>query len=331
MAADEKKGTQPKQITEKERMRYIGFDVFPGTPKDLFKSEAEKGKYVDAVIEKRNSGEIIREECTLTEDRVSLFDTLVLAGASIIMIVALFLPWFSAYNEIVEEPTVANVVPQSTGMVDSMALAAGGDSLAMTAEGVVDSAAMMAANAAEGTPAEPIAKETERVSETGGTSSISEDGEEVLHSYVAKKKINRESFKVTGLGIFISIGSLGSYVFSSGFILMLTGVLVLLTVLSCLLIPLYNFYGLFALKGDADTRALALKKILRFNWIPLVLFVASFILSFLGSNYGFSNPQEVFTSIGTSYDVGVFFGSLSTGIIVMLSASILVAVKGVEI
>lgn len=330
MAADEKKGAQPKQITEKERMRYIGFDVFPGTPKDLFKSDAEKGKYVDAVIEKRNSGEVIREECTLLEERVSLLDRAVLTAASLVMIVALFLPWFSAYNETVEEST-ANVVPQETPIVDSAALAAGGDSLMMMTEGTADSAAMMATEVAEGTPAEAIAEETPRVSETGGTSTITEDGEEVLHSYVAKKKIHKEYSKVSGFGIFLSIGSLGSYVFSSGFILMLTGVLVLLTVLSCLLVPIYNFYGLFALKGDPDQRALTLKKILRFNWLPLVLFVVTFLLSFLGASYGFSNPQEVFTSIGTEYGIGVFFGSLSTGVIVALCASILAAVKSVEI
>lgn len=326
MAADEKKGVPKKQITEQERMRYIGFDVFPGTPKDLFKSEAEKSKFVDAVLDKRNSGEIIREQCTLLEERVSSFDRIVLLVASFAMIVAFFLPWFSAYNEIVEEPT-AKVMSHPAAVVDSVALLAGGDSLGMAAGGVVDSAALLGQTA----EAEPVAEVAERVSETGGTSTLNEEGEEVLHSYVARKKITREYTKLSGLGVFTSIGALGSAVFSSGFILMLTGVLVIVWVLSCLLIPVYNVYGMFALKGDVDQKALALKKILRYNWLPLAFFVATFILSFFGASYGFDNPQEIFTSLGTGYGVGVYFDSLSYGMLIGLCASILIAVKGVEI
>ena len=76
MADEEKKETSEKRINEKERFRYIGFEVFPGNPKDLFKSDAEKEKLVDAVISKRDKGEIIRDGCTLMVDRVSLVDRL---------------------------------------------------------------------------------------------------------------------------------------------------------------------------------------------------------------------------------------------------------------
>ena len=44
MADDKKKKSSANRIDEKDRMKFIGFEVFPGKTKDLFKTEAEKDK-----------------------------------------------------------------------------------------------------------------------------------------------------------------------------------------------------------------------------------------------------------------------------------------------
>ncbi|MEE8577865.1 MAG: hypothetical protein V3T31_11470, partial [candidate division Zixibacteria bacterium] len=154
--------------------------------------------------------------------------------------------------------------------------------------------------------------------------------EELIHSYVAKKKINMEYSRLTGIGSFISLGSVGSYVFSSGGVLIITAIIFLLYALVCVGAPIYTLYGLYGTKGNPDSRALKLKKMLRVNWIPLILFILALTFSFFGSEYGF-DAKTLFTSLGSNYGSGVFLGSLSWGIIISLGASILVAVKGVEI
>ena len=78
MADDVKKKETARLINEKDRFRYIGFEVFPGKPKDLFKSDAEREKLIDIRRKKRESGDLIRDDCTLFDDRVSLVDRVVL-------------------------------------------------------------------------------------------------------------------------------------------------------------------------------------------------------------------------------------------------------------
>ncbi|MEA1979550.1 MAG: hypothetical protein U9N54_01060, partial [candidate division Zixibacteria bacterium] len=103
MAEEEKKVGSKDRISEKQRFSYIGFDVFPGKPKDLFKSEAEKEKLTKTLLEKRSSSDTLRESCTMLGDRVSFGEKLILTVASLVIVAALFLPWYSAYNEVVEE------------------------------------------------------------------------------------------------------------------------------------------------------------------------------------------------------------------------------------
>ncbi len=317
MAAEGKKGEPNKQITDKQRFTYIGFDVFPGTPKDLFKSDAEKSKHVEAVKSKREKGDVVRDECKLLEERVSLIDRIVLTVACVVILGTLFLPWFSAYNEFVEEANSEPIsaVVDSTQVSDSTLMA-----MSDSVNGVpqtMDSTALAAATNDGTTPLEEnIQKES--------------SGEEIIHGYVAKKKVRRESVSLAGYNVLFSIGSVGGYVFGSGIVLVVTGAIFLLLLLVCLALPFYTLYGLYGLKGDADQRALALKKILKFNWIPVILFGVTFILSFFGAEYGFDS-QAVFTSLGESYGPGVFLGSISYGVIVALGAFILIALKGVEI
>ncbi len=320
MAAEGKKGEPKKRISDKERFNFIGFDVFPGEPKDLFKSDAEKSKHVDAVKAKRDTGEVIRDECKLLEERVSLFDRSVLTIACVVIIGALFVPWFSAYNVVVEEvhnEPIAAVV-DSTIVDDSTSIAMSDSTSAMAQ---AEDSLALAAVTDESVSSEPEKKVQRNAS-----------GDEVLHGYVAKKKIHKEYDTMNGFSVLMSIGSVGGYVFSSGFILMVTGVLIILFVLACLAIPGYTLYGLYGMKGDPDKQALALKKVLRLNWVPVLLLGVAFIISFVGADYGFDNESVAhFSSFGDAYGPSVFMGSLSYGVAVSLGAFVLNALKGIEI
>ena len=106
MTDKEKKTQTEKRIDENQRFRYIGFEVFPHKPKDLFKSDADRQKFVEAVKKKRQKGELLREECTLVEERVSMGEQIVLAVASVVILIALFLPWYSVYNEAPQKPAI---------------------------------------------------------------------------------------------------------------------------------------------------------------------------------------------------------------------------------
>ncbi len=330
MAADGKeKKNSVKPITEDQRFTFIGFEVFPGKPKDLFKSDTERDKFVNGVLSKREKGETLRDQCTLLEERVSFVDRLVLTVASVLIFAALFVPWYSAYNAIVEQEPVPVVREETALVTDSATLAAAGDTVAAGGQAAVgEDATPPAASGPEG---QDVAE-----GETGEAAGPATDvvrtsaAEEVIHGYVAKKKIHREYSRVSGIGSLVGLGSMGSYIFSSGAVVIITAIMFILYALMCIGAPIYTLYGLYGMKGDSDQKALRLKKMLRLNWLPLILFMLALILSFFGAEYGFDS-ESVFTSLGRAYGPGVFLGTLSWGIIVSLSAFILVAVKGVEI
>jgi len=327
---DKKKTASAKRITDEQRFHFIGFDVFPGKGRDLFKSDAEKNQWVDGVKAKRNSGQVIRDECTLTEARVSGLDRIVMAIACLVMIFSVFIPWFAVYNEVEEKPAAARremPVADSLAMKnDSVAMAAmaGGDSLAMAASETAANTDQMPSGTAEQAPI------GEADSAALAATAHERPTEEVLHGYVAQKRMTKVYERLAGLGAFASLGTVGSAVFSSGGILVISAILFLLMIVSTLALPIYSLYGLFGLKGDVDQKALALKKVLKLNWIPLLLFVGTMILAFFGANYGF-DAESAFTSLGRSYGVGVFLDTLSWGAFVSIGASVLLAVKGIEI
>jgi hypothetical protein len=300
MAEDNKKKPSMKKISEGQRFKYVGFEVHPGRIKNQFKSEAEKKSFIERLRMKReNKGPlgVLRDDCTLLEPRVSTSDRIVLAIACVMMVFALFLPWYSAYNEDIEETQVkvAAEVPDSTMANDSL---------------VIDSAALAAIGGDAGYTDSPK--------------------EEVLHGYVARKKITKNYTRLTGLGSLAALGSVGGPVFSSGIILVLTGLILLIMTLASILLPAYTLFGLFGLKGTPDQQALKLKSILKLNWLPLVVFTVALMASFVGANYGF-DAVSLYNSLGESYGPGVLLESLSWGVLVTLAASIMLAAKGIEI
>ena len=278
MAEGDKRSPGASRISDEERYRYIGFEVFPGTPRDLFKNDAEKEKYLEALKARRQSEDTLREDCKLLEERVSRGERLVLTIASVVMLLALFLPWYSAYT-VVRDATPAQTSSAGAGTTTH-----------------------------QGTRA----------------------NEEIITGQVVRARTQKVYSSLTGLGTFAAIGSVGSKVFSSGFVLMLTGLLMLVYGLLCLALPALNLYTLYTTKGNPDEQALQFKKTLRLNWLPLIVLVAVFILSFFGANYGFDAPAT-FASLGESYGVVAVFNTFSWGIFVAMAASLLIAVKGIEI
>lgn len=347
MAEGDKKNPGTSRISEKQRYNYIGFEVCPGTPKDLFKNDAEKQKLIEGVKAKRESDTTLRDTCLLMEERISKGERIILAVASVAILAALILPWYSAYM-VVPLESETEPVAQVVETLDTLA-AAGLDSVAgaLAADGLEADALeanTLEANTLEanalvadlgdslvmaGSVDEPVAEMT-----AVGAGALTHQGDranvQIITAHTARARTVREYSELTGFGSLASVGTLISAMFSSGFILMITAILMLLYTLLCLALPIINLYSLFGLKGKPDDVALKVKKYLKLNWLPLIIFTAVFMLSFIGAEYGF-NTEESFTSLGESYGVGVMLGSMSWGIIVALGASLLVAIKGIEI
>ncbi|MEW6051416.1 MAG: hypothetical protein AB1644_10195 [Candidatus Zixiibacteriota bacterium] len=115
MANQDKQTPSGRQISQDERFHYIGFEVYPGKPKDLFRNDAEKTELVRKVEAKRAQGDLLRDECKLLEERVSGRERIVLSIAAALVFLSLFLPWYSAYKEIVEESAAPAATQAVTG------------------------------------------------------------------------------------------------------------------------------------------------------------------------------------------------------------------------
>ena len=344
MTEEKKNLAARKRITEKERFSFIGFDVFPKDPKELFDSDAEKEMLLANVRARHDKHDHLRESCTLLEERVSFTDRIAVTVGAVMVFVALFLPWYSVYNEIVEDTPVAQAIEEPVVASDNPGEATIEDG---TADPAAEDAAadLSAADASE--EVNPATEETEvaDVSDAGEVTASPDDGEpvyspltiideeldgELITALVAKKSIHREYARLSGIGGIISFGSTGSYLFSSGISLILTVIIFIVYTLLCLGLPAYTLYGLYGIKGSPDEQALVLKKLLRYNWLLLILFLTGFTFAFFGSEYGF-DAAGAFTSLGDSYGIGAYLSVISPGVYVALAGSIICAAKGAEI
>lgn len=255
-----------------ERFRYVGFDVYTGKIGNLFKSDDERKSLTAKVMARfnRNEGEV-RDQCTLLEERVSKGERMFMTVVSILMVVALFIPWFSGYYEIVN----TKQVPIEAAVADS-------------------------------TGTKPIEMTTVTT-------------------------VTHDNRSLSGLGALAGIGEYGGKLFSGGFALMLTGLLLILYFLSCPVLAVFNLYLLHKVKiPNRDEYALYLKRMLRYNWIPVLLWLAMFLLAFMGASYGFS-AKGMIKQVGESYGIGAFIGLSSFGIYLSLASFLLMALKGKEI
>ncbi len=153
----------------------------------------------------------------------------------------------------------------------------------------------------------------------------------VTTSEIMTTGIVNDSYSMTGIGGLLSLGTYLPMIFSSGVVLIITGILMILFYICCPILAVLNLYVLYgAKKNDSDQYALMLKKWLRLNWIPVFLWLGMFILSFFGAPYGF-DTSGMLKQVGSSYSVATFIGLSSAGIYLVLMAFLISALKGKEI
>ncbi|UCD93756.1 MAG: hypothetical protein JSU69_08260 [Candidatus Zixiibacteriota bacterium] len=309
------------QFDPDKRFKYVGFEVHPGKIKDLFKSEAERERWVNRVREKRKAGAKVRDKASFDVPRVAGYEKIILSVTSVLLLVSLFLPWFSGYHEYevetaaVEQPAAVLVDSlEDEAPIDSAAFAEA-DTLAVGLETgeITDSMSAMAA--------------TEDALETETTElEKDESGFASITSAKKRKEIRKEHQTASAIA---SLGTAGM-VLSSGAVLKITGILFIIYMLFCVFGALYTLYNLYLIKGDPDTRALKLKKALKYNWIPIGIWIFSLIVSFVGASYSF-DTSDLVKQIGSSYGIGTFLGLLGYGFYISLFCFIMNAVKAVEI
>jgi len=335
----------PKAIDPDQRFKYVGFDVHPGKIKDLFKSDTEKEKWVKKVQEKRKTGSVIRDKSSFDEPRVAGYEKIVLAVTSLLLIATLFMPWFSGHATFEIEPEATSnemaILPDSSMMAETtdstaaMMIEEVVDSLATTAEGLVEaetsgeelaaaSEGMAATEAASEETADGGATDADRHVTVGAKDDM---GFSSITSVRKQKEYRKEHRSASALA---SFGFLG-VVFSSGIILKITGLLFLIYVLLVIFSSLYTLYLVFGAKGSEDVIALKLKKALKLNWIPLGIWFFCMVLSVVGASYSFNTSDFNLAQLSDSYGVGTYLGLLSYGFYVSLACFIMNAVKAVEI
>ncbi len=301
----EQKGTGPeknKKFDPDERFRYIGFEIETGKIGEHFKSDAEKDTWVKRMLEKRKKGVKMREETSFDKPRVAGYEKIVLTITSVVLIASLFLPWFSGYKEfeVVADTPAPKAQEISTGV--------SGDAL------IPDSAAITAN------------QESPASNETGIATSKDEQGFSSMTGVIKRKELKKEYYSSSALG---ALGWLGM-VFSSGFVLKITGLMFIVYLLLCLGMAGMTLYTLYGTKAVGDALALKLKGLLKYGWISLGIWFFCLILSFFGASYSFDSTGML-KQLGTSYSVVTYLGLLGYGFYVSLACFILSAAKAVEI
>ncbi len=148
---------------------------------------------------------------------------------------------------------------------------------------------------------------------------------------MASRGIVNDNYSMTGIGAIAKLGDYLPLVFSSGIVLVITGILLLIFYISIPVLAVVNLYALYGIKKtDPNEYVLKLKKWLRYNWIPVLAWLAMFILSFVGAAYGF-NSAGMLQQVGSSYGIATFIGLSSFGFYLVLMSLLITALKGKEI
>lgn len=311
-----------KEFNPDDRFKYIGFDVHQGKIRDFFKSDSEKESWIKRVQEKRKAGSRLRDESSFDQPRVAGYEKIVLTITSLVLVASLFLPWFSGYTE--HEVEAAPAPAEEVAMADSTMVDSLADSLAMAAgETGVDSVSGEMAG---------TASEADMGDEEGNHMTLDKDekGFASITAIRKRKEIRRDHEGFSAIKSMAMFGSVGGAVFSSGFILIITAILIIVYMLLCLGLAGYTIYMLYGQKGDEDVKALKLKKALRINWIPVAIWAFCLIISFFGAAYSF-DPTGMIQQIGDHYGIATFLSLLSYGFYISLACFIMNAVKAVEI
>lgn len=326
-------------ISDPERLRYLGFDVGPSEIGELFKTKDEERKYVDHVIDKRDHNDVLRDTSNFREERISATERYIVFGASLMIMISLFLPftpWVSGYVQTETEVTVSDV-PAPTDITAD--ITTDGQPVADVSAGAADATDTTGAsgNAVDATEGDETVASPTDASQTNdaipSAAALSRQGVvgfQDLQVSRKKTKIVRTPYSWSGVQILASLGSTGSKIFSSGVILIVSGILFLVYMLLSLAIPGYIGYCVMTIKGHPDEVALKLKSILKLAWIPVLVWVAILVLSVIGADYGFDTTGAL-VQVGESYGIGAFLGLLGAGFYLSLAGFVLAGSKSVEI
>lgn len=321
-----------KAFNPEERFKYIGFDVYPGKAGDIFNSEEEHKTLVQKVMAsfRRSEGEV-REGCTLMEDRVSGLEKTFLTIVSVVLLVSLFLPWFSGYFEIKTERLVPVKTEDVAAIVDGES---GEGGAAISDSGAVATApepAEITPEPAKEAVTEEIVDSMALAANDSAAVAATEDPDYVPPGMRKIQDIKSEYHSITGLSALFSLGTYGEYIFSSGGIVVISGILMIVFYFACLLFGIFNLYIIYGVKkASSDEYALHLKKMLKFNWYPVLLMLLLFVLALIGGKYGFDSTNMV-VQVGEAYSISSFLGLSSYGMFVALGAFLILALKGKEI
>ncbi len=232
---DEKKKTFEK-ISEDLRFKYIGFEIYPKSPKEFWKNEEEKRRYLEEVRRKGSRSILVERDHSLVRVKVfSSVDRMVLTIASFLLTVSFFLPWFSLRGQ--------------------------------------------------------------------------DFGTYVL-----------------GFGFFLKLGTLFGYAPLSGAFFSLFVILVGLTILSSFGAGLISLLAIHRKRNDEESYLNNLKKRLKLNLIPLVLWIALIITSIIGIPTPFADSLRV-DGFGDHFNVINFFALSSYGIWLSLPSVIINCAK----
>ena len=338
-------------ISDPERLRYLGFDVGPSEIGELFKTKDEERKYVDHVIDKRDHNDVLRDTSNFREERISATERYIVFGASLMIMISLFLPftpWVSGYVQTETEVTLTDVPAPADITAD---ITTDGQPVADVSAGAADATgeadttvtpdaagasgdAVDAVDATEGdeTVASPTdaSQTNDAIPSAAALTRQGVVGFQDLQVSRKKTKIVRTPYSWSGVQILASLGSTGSKIFSSGVILIVSGILFLVYMLLSLAIPGYIGYCVMTIKGHPDEVALKLKSILKLAWIPVLVWAAILFLSVIGADYGF-DTTDALVQVGESYGISAFLGLLGVGFYLSLAGFVLAGSKSVEI
>ncbi len=96
MEDQNQKVSSADDVPEEERYKYIGFDIYPGKMHKFWKSDEEEKKYLEEMRRRKSSSSLLEREHSII--KIVLFskaDKVILTVTSILLVVSLFLPWFS--------------------------------------------------------------------------------------------------------------------------------------------------------------------------------------------------------------------------------------------
>ena len=132
--------------------------------------------------------------------------------------------------------------------------------------------------------------------------------------------------QVIGLGYFLKLGTLFGYAPLSGALFSVFVVLVALTILFSFVAGLISLLAIYKKHSDVESYLTNLKKRLKLNLVPLVLWVALIIISTIGMPTPFADALKV-DGFGDSFNVINFFALSSYGVWLSLPCVIINCTK----